>query len=154
MASNIDHLIGNCTQGNPNAAKSFLEFREDGIESTFRFIEAGDPTIPEIGDGITYTANLFDSNNVFIGTKDISLVFTKQLGNGDFIANLEETISLHDGQIYTQGTINATAFEQLKAQKVDIIGGTGVYEGVRGKETITQLDPNIFDEASVSLKIN
>jgi hypothetical protein len=145
MAKNtIDPLTGQKT----------LEFIEDGIESTFRFIEAGDPRVTEIGDGLSYTANLLDSNNNISGTKDISFVFTKELGNGEFIVSLQETVHLPGGDIFLQGAINANDLEALKRQKVDIIGGSGIYEGVKGKEYVTQLNSDVLDVASISLAIH
>lgn len=131
-----------------------LEFTQDGIESTFRFTEAGDPNVLEVGDGLSYTANLYDSNNVFAGTKDISFVLTEQLEDGDYIANVEETTYLPCGEIYTLGSINATEFDQLKCQKIDIIGGSGIYDGVTGKEYITRLDSDVLDVSSISFKFS
>ncbi|WP_152591926.1 allene oxide cyclase barrel-like domain-containing protein [Nostoc sphaeroides] len=118
------------------------------------FIEAGDPRVREIGDGLSYKANLFDSNNNISGTKDITLVFTKELKNGDFIASVVETVHLPGGDIFLQGAINVNDFEALKTQKIDIIGGSGIYEGVKGKEYITQLNSDVFDVASISLAIH
>ena len=131
-----------------------LEFTEDGIESTFKFIEAGDPNVLEVGDGLSYAANLYDSNNVFAGTKDISWIFTEQLENGDYIANVEETVDLPCGEIYTLGSINATELGQLKSQKIDIIGGSGIYDGVTGEEYITRLDSDVSDVSSISFKFS
>lgn len=148
-----DALLGKATGVNSNATK-FLEFTEDGIDSTFKFTDAGDQKpLSEIGDALSYTANLFDSNGVFAGTKDISFEFTKQLGNGDFIAEIETTLHLANGEIYTQGTINVTDFQKLKTQNNQIIGGSGIYEGARGIEKITQLNVGVLDVLESSLVI-
>ncbi|MDF5722020.1 MAG: hypothetical protein PUP91_16355 [Rhizonema sp. PD37] len=152
MTNTTDALTGAKTTQDQLGATT-LTFKEDGIESTFKIIEVGTPGVTEVGDGLSYKANLINSNNVLVGTKDISFVFTKQQKNGDFIAFVKETVSLPGGDIFTQGSINANKLEDLIPQRIDIVGGTGIYANAQGKETITQLDRNVEDVANISLKI-
>jgi hypothetical protein len=57
-----------------------------------------------------------------------------------------------------QGELNLTGrFLQLKPEKLDIISGSGAYEGAHGKETITKLPPqpgSSYSFYSVELVIN
>lgn len=138
----------------PLTGKKTLEFREEGIASTFQPTDVGEPGLfNSVGDGLTYTANLFDSDDVLIGTKDVSFVFTKQLGNGAFIASSEETINLSGGTIKIEGEVNAAKVEALKPDKLQIVGGTGIYEGARGIQTVRQVEIGILDVFDVSLVI-
>lgn len=89
-----------------------------------------------------------------VGTKDITFKFTKQLGNGDFLADVTEVTYLPGGEIYTMGSINANALEDLKRQKLDVVGGAGIYEGIKGKEYVTQLDSSVLDVANISFEIH
>jgi hypothetical protein len=129
-----------------------LAFTEDGIENTFNFSDAGDQVpLSEIGDSLSYTSNLFDSNGMLAGTKDITFTLINQLENDDFIAEIETTLNLPDGEIYTQGIININQFQQLQPQNNQIIGGSGVYEGIRGTEEIRQLNLGVVDVLGSSL---
>ncbi|MBW4599171.1 MAG: hypothetical protein KME29_06030 [Calothrix sp. FI2-JRJ7] len=134
-------------------SKSSFTFRESGI-SNFKIFEAGDPAKTEVGDAVSYTTNLFDLNNNLVGTKDISFKFVKELGNGQFIADTTEIIYLPDGRIFLQGQINADKLVNTKRQKIDIVGGSGIYEGVKGKEYLTQPDSNVLDVVNITLKLN
>ena len=150
---NTDDLLGFVTPVNPTAAR-FLQFREDGIESTFQFTDVGEPGLfNSIGDGITYTSNLFDTNDILVGTKDVSVTYTQQLGNQQFLALIQENIKLPGGTIETQGTINVNLTEQLIPQNIAIIGGTGIYDGASGLETVRQLELGVLDVLDISLVI-
>ena len=150
---NTDDLLGFVTPVNPTAAR-FLQFREDGIESTFQFTDVWEPGLfNSIGDGITYTSNLFDTNGILVGTKDVSVTYTQQLGNQQFLAVLQENVKLPGGTIETQGTINATLAEQLIPQNILIVGGTGIYEGASGLEIVRQLELGVPDVLDISLVI-
>lgn len=148
---NSDSLVVNTsdeTNFSVNAKAAKFNFREDAIESTIKLIDVGNPAVIEIGDGVNYKSNLLDSNNNVIGTKDSSTLFVRQRENGDFIANRNETIHLPGGDIFTQGLINVNKLGQLQRQKIDIIGGNGIYENARGSETVLLLsgdDPTIAD---------
>ena len=146
-----DSLLGTATQGIPNLAR-FFQFREDGIEETFNFTFEGQPGVfDSIGDGGSYSAYLFDLNGNIAGTKDASFILNQQLENGDLLASVQETINLPEGQIFTQGTINATATEHLIPQSIPIVCGTSLYSGAFGIETVRQLELGVLDVFDITL---
>lgn len=113
-----------------------------------------------IGGKADFTANLFapDTNNLrddsaeILGTKTANLTVIAQLGNGDFIADVEETITLPNGVISTEGLFNIRRLEAGETQTVSIVDGTGDFEELGGVENITQPQLNIFDVVDISLR--
>ena len=148
-----DDLIGFVTPVNTTAAR-FLRFKEDVIESTAQFTDVGEPgLLNSIGDGGVYTSNLFDNNGNLIGTKDTSFTFTEQLGNQQVLALTQENINLSGGTIQTQGTTNVTLGEQLIPQNLTVVGGTGIYDGAFGLETVRQSELGVLGVFDISLLI-
>lgn len=146
-----DSLLGTATQDSAKMA-AFFQLREDGIEEKFNFTFVGQPGVfDSIGDGGSYSAYLFDSNGNIAGTKDASFILNQQLENGDLLASVQETINLPEGQIFTQGTINATAVEHLIPQSIPIVGGTNIYSGAFGIETVRQLELGVLDVFDTTL---
>lgn len=159
--SNPDILLGEEASVNSNTAK-FLEFREKA--TSVDFIELDNiPGITSVGEGISFEANLYepgtdlfdDIPDEVLGTKSATYTAVNpiQLGNGDFILNGLETITLPDGEIFAEGRINATALERLEPQKIQITGGSGIYDNAHGIETIQQVFPDVFDVVDISLVI-
>ena len=148
-----DALTGATSTSPDKLGATQLTFKEKAINSTLKFNVIGDPGVTEVGDSVSYKSNLYNSNNVFVGTKDTSFIFTKQQKNGDFIALVDETFHLPGGDIFTQGSINTNALTAGKTQKIDIINGTGIYDDAHGTERIKQPSPapDMFD---ITLKIN
>ena len=148
-----DDLLGFVPPVNPTAAR-FLRFKEDVIESTAQFTDVGEPgLLNSIGDGGVYTSNLFDNNGNLIGTKDTSFTFTEQLGNQQVLALTQENINLSGGTIQTQGTTNVTLGEQLIPQSLTVVGGTGIYEGAFGLETVRLSELGVIGVFDISLLI-
>lgn len=148
-----DDLLGFVTPVNPTAAR-FLRFREDVIESTAQFTDVGEPGLfNSIGDGGVYTSNLFDTNGNLVGTKDTSFTFTEQLANQQVLALTQENINLTGGTIQTQGSINVTLGEQLIPQNITVVGGTGIYDGAFGLETVRQSELGVIGVFDISLVI-
>ena len=148
-----DDLLGCITPVNPTAAR-FLRFREDVIESTAQFTDAGEPGLfNSIGDGAVYTSNLFDTNGNLVGTKDTSFTYTEQLGNQQLLAEVQEKINLTGGTIQTQGTVNVTLGGQLIPQNVTVVSGTGIYEGASGLSIIRQSELGVLGVFDISLLI-
>jgi hypothetical protein len=140
-------------------AGEFLSFTEQAV--SFRFIEVdGILDLTSVGEGISFEANLYElgtnlSDNVpdeILGTKSASFIAVRQLGNGEFIAEAEETITLAEGQIFTTGTINLIGLETQKPQRLEIVGGTGIYENLEGIEELVQPSPFVFDVVNLSFQ--
>ncbi len=147
-----DVLTGATPTSDKLTGSTTLQFREVPITSTFKFTGSGTPAKSNVGDVESYTADLFDSNNVLVGTKDINVVYFKQLKNGDVIGNLNEIFHLRGGEIFTQGTFDQPKFlEGSKPIETNIIGGSDTYSNVHGKETITNLFTNTPGEVSTRL---
>lgn len=147
-----DVLTGTTPTCDKLTGSTTLQFKEVPIVSTLKYTGSGTPASSHVGDIESYTANLFDSNNVFVGTKDINNIFVRQLKNGDIIGNLHEVYHLYRGEIFTDGTFNQTKFlGSLKPITTNIIGGTNAYSNVHGQETIINLATNTAGEVSTSL---
>ncbi|MEH2279410.1 MAG: hypothetical protein V7K40_32660 [Nostoc sp.] len=147
-----DVLTGTTATCDRLTGATTLQFKEVPIVSTLEFTGSGTPASPNVGDIQSYTANLFDSNNVFVGTKDINNIFVRELKNGDIIGNLHEIYHLSSGEIFTDGIFNETKFlGALKPITTNIIGGTNTYSNVYGQETIINLATNTAGEVSTSL---
>ena len=121
------------------SAADQLGFNE---QLTFFKIDDREPVGQQsVGDVLTLKSVLFnaDTGNPE-GTKDLSCETIEQRNNGDLIIFCKETTTLPNGTINTEGEINATKFDRFfYPEKLEITGGTGAYEGARGKETITRI---------------
>lgn len=139
----------------PWTGQKTVNLIEDGIESNFNFFDKGKPGLfNDIGDGGIYDSILYDENGNQVGFTTTEFVFVKELGNDTFKAEITNTLNFgNDDTITLGGTINVQKFEALKPANIDIIGGTGIYEDVRGKATINQLQLNVLDEVGISLQI-
>lgn len=139
----------------PLTGQKTVNLTEDGIPTTFNFVDKGKPGLfNDIGDGGTYDSILYDKNGNQVGSSTTEFVFVKQLGNDTFKADITNTLDFGNGNTITlDGTINVQKFEALKPANIDIVGGTGIYEDVRGKATINQLELNVLDNVGISLQI-
>ncbi len=138
------------------------EFPKNFREETTGISFTGEDAIPlnSIGDGATFSANLYaPGTNVFddepdevLGTKTGKFNIVAQLGNGDFIGEIESTIELDDGQIFTKGLFNIRELEALESQTIQIVGGTGSFENERGVEQLTQPELDVLEVVDISLQ--
>ena len=127
----------------------FLSFREQ--QTTFEPIEInGTGNIDTIGEGASFEANfyapgtdLFDNQpDEILGTKTATFEVTAQLGNGDFIAFIDETNELPGGKIFAEG------IQIGRDINLPITGGTGSFENLIGVDNVTIRDDiglGIFD---------
>ena len=148
-----DALTGSTSTYPDKLGATQLTYNEELIGSTLKFNDLGDPGVIKVGDSVSSQSNLYNSNNIFVGTTDNSTIFTKQRKNGDLIALVRETFHLPGGDIFAQGSVNTNALAGGKTQKIDIISGTGIYDHAHGIEIIKALSstPDVFD---ITLKIN
>ncbi len=97
------------------------------------------------GDQEIFKSVLKDSTGTVVGRKETTCLLDQPTPNGDFVVDCNEIIFLgqdKNNALIASGKINLTGkFFELKPQKIDIIGGTGIYAGAKGKETITRLRP-------------
>ena len=116
--------------------------------------------VPSIGEGATFSANLYapgtdlsdDRPDELLGTKAEELKAIAQLGNGDLISEVTETIQLPTGNISIKGLLNNRELQSGETQTVPIVGGTGNFNNERGVQKITQPDPSVFDILDLSLQ--
>ena len=137
---------------NSAIASTKLEFVEKQI--LVRQIDNGDNVPRTIGDIEIFASVLVDANDVLQGTKETKCVLDRVTPNGDAVVFCTEKIFLSGGKLVAEGELNLTGrFFKLKPEKLDIIGGDGVYADAKGKETITKLipEPGLY---SVELAIN
>jgi hypothetical protein len=136
-------------------AATKLEFVEQ--TTSFSRTDNGDG-IESVGDREEYTSVLLVPGTETVqGTKETKCLLNRVTPSGEYVIFCTETISLLSGngdQLFAAGEINLTGkFFKFKPQRLDIIGGTGIYSSAKGKETITRLDPEP-GRYSVELKIN
>jgi len=137
----------------------FLSFREETTSISFTGLEDGIP-LNAIGDGATFSANLYapgtdvfdDEPDEVLGTNGGEFNIVAQLGNGEFIAEIETTFELDDGQIFTKGIFNIQELEAVETQTVQIVGGTGNFKNERGVELLTQPELNVLTVVDISLQ--
>ena len=147
-----DALTGTATTPDKLTGSTTLQFREVPVLSTFKYTGTGTPSNSNVGDVESYTADLFDSNNVLVGTKDISDIYFKREKNGDVIGNLNEIFHLKNGEVFTHGTFDQAKFLQgSKPIEANIIGGTDTYSNLTGTETIINLRTSTPGEVSTTL---
>ena len=145
-----------------SSSGEFLSFAE--LTTDIEFIQV-DPIFgfTSIGEGARFEAELYapgtDVRNAepdeVLGTKTGELRAIAQLGNGEFIAEITETIQLPSGEIFTQGLFNVRELETSQPQIIPIAGGTGDFDSfndLRGVETITQPSLFVFDIVDITLQ--
>ena len=150
----IDYLWGGkgAVRGKQRAKR--ISLVEDGIESTFDFVDAGE--VPglfnEVGDGGSYEAVLLNESGEQVGTSSIEFEFVKQLGNGAFIAEVTDTLDFGDGNTITlEGKLNVEKFEDLKPARLGVVEGEGIFDGIGGKATLTQAELDVLDVINIDL---
>ena len=141
MAKNVDSLTGSNSVNSEAAGlgRTIIEFEE--ASTSFKFIDNGDGE-RGVGDTIKVGANLSDPDTgEVIATKEATYTAIKQRGNGNIIAQGEETITfLDDGdKIFTSGKFSQTDNEAGETNKLRIVGGTGDFENAKGFEFFTQI---------------
>ena len=139
--------------------EEFLSFKE--LTTDIEFIQVDSIFgFTSIGEGAIFEADLFapganvrnSEQDELLGTKTGEFTAIAQLGNGEFIAEITETTQLPTGEIFTEGLFNVRELETSETQTIQIAGGTGDFNDVRGVETITQPDLFVFDIVDVSFQ--
>ena len=139
-AKNIDPLTGNKNYVDPKTAglgRTTFEFEE--ITTNFIPIDNGDG-VRGVGDSILVEADLLDPQGNLVATKEATYTVIKERGNGDIIAEGEETITFVDDgdRIFTFGKYNRTDNEAGETSRLRIVGGTGDFDDAKGFTSFTQ----------------
>lgn len=151
------------------APEEFLSFREEFVAESIEFTEVnGVEGINTIGEGPSFNSNWYapgtdlsdDEPDKVLATKTAGYKVFAQLGNGDLIGEIEETIQFVDGsfagdKIFTTGFLIAGLAPSGGTTTLRIIGGTGSFEDIRGVENIIGVGPSmpgVFDISLLSLK--
>ena len=126
-------------------------FREEVVLETVELTEVnGLEGINGFGEGPSFTANWLDDDNNVVANKTASYKTVFQLGNGDLIGNIQETIKFVDGplkgdEISTEGFLIANLAGAGGIISYPVVSGTGIFEDIRVVEDITGGIPFIFD---------
>ena len=150
------------------ADESFLSFTEELIlASGAEIIDVdGINGISTIGEGFTtFEANWYASDTELSDAEPDTVLATiigdstviAQLGNGDLIAEIEETIQFVDGpfigdEITTKGLIKP-GLDSIGTSTLPIVSGTGNFEDLVGIETVTGFDSSMPNIVDVSLSL-
>jgi hypothetical protein len=107
-------------------------------------------TGPSALDQFIFAGDVFDRpGGVFLGTAGGSCT---TLSGTQSACNA--TFSLAGGQIVVQGVADSAAlFEAGQAVPLDIVGGSGIYQGARGDGTI-QVPPDVPDQKDANFVLN
>lgn len=146
------------------ASESFLSFTGELIPSTIEIIDVdGIDGVSTIGEGFTtFKTNWYapgtdlsdDEPDTVLATETATFTVIAQLGNGEFIDELEETIQFVDGpfvgdEITTKGLLKAgSADSGATTTTLPIVSGTGNFQDLNGVKTVTRFGysmPSIFD---------
>ena len=126
-------------------------FREEVVLETVELTEVnGLEGINGLGEGPSFTANWFDDDNNVVANKTASYKTDFQLGNGDLIGDIQETIKFVDGplkgdEISTEGFLIANLAGAGGIISYPVVSGTGTFEDIRVVENITGGTPFVFD---------
>jgi hypothetical protein len=137
------------------APGEFLSFREKIVPESIKLTEVnGVEGTNTIGEGPSFDSNwyapgtdLFDDEpDQVLAIKTAAYKVFAQLGNGDLIGEINETIRFVDGplagdQIFTAGFLKAGLAPSGGTTTLRIIGGTGSFKDIRGVENITSVGP-------------
>ena len=142
----------------PSTKKPSFDFSllEDGIETTFRFEDVGNVPgiLNEVGDTGSNEAILFNEAGESVGTSVDEFEFVKQLTDGAFISEIEDILDFGEGNTITlAGSLNVKQFEALQPADVEIVSGEGVFDGAKGKATLTQAELDVLDVIEIDLSI-
>ncbi|MGB6299124.1 MAG: calcium-binding protein [Rivularia sp. (in: cyanobacteria)] len=127
------------------------KFPQNFIEVTtgFNLIESNDkPGLNNFGEILRIDANLFkpDDNEKVVATKEAEFKVIAQLGNGEFINSIQETVNFTKGGSFkTQGIfigIGGGGFLSGETQTFSIINGTGRFKNLRAVEDVTVTNPD------------
>ncbi len=147
------------------ATEEFLSFREEIVVESIEITELnGIEGTNSIGEGPSFNSNWYAPGTDLSDNEPDSVLATKtaayqviaQLGNGDFIAEIEETIQFVDGsdagdKIFTKGFLEPGLAPSGGTTTLQIIGGTGSFKNIRGVENITGIGPSMPGVLDVSL---
>lgn len=122
----------------------------DGI---FEFNPGDDFLFNEVGEGARFSADLQNAKGDIVGTSVTSFEITEEVPNDGTenagLAYFETALDFGSGTVVLGGEIDIQTLEDLEPQQVNVLGGTGVYEGIRGVAFIEQpgQEINIVDYA-------
>ena len=133
------------------ASESFLSFTEEVILSDVETIDVdGIDGVSTIGEGPVFESNWYAPNtdlsdaepDTVLATKTAAYTAIAQLGNGELIAEIEETIQFVDGpfigdEITTEGLLIPGLAPSGGTTSLPIVSGTGNFEDRNGIEAIT-----------------
>ncbi|MDY6896830.1 MAG: hypothetical protein SWZ49_01970, partial [Cyanobacteriota bacterium] len=126
-------------------------FREEIVLESINLTELnGVEGINGLGEGPSFTANWLDDDNNVVANKTASYKTVFQLGNGDFIGNIQETIKFVDGpstgdEISTEGFLIANFAASGGTISFPVISGTGTLKNIPLVENITGGNPFLYD---------
>ncbi|MEO1761022.1 MAG: calcium-binding protein [Cyanobacteria bacterium J06629_18] len=126
-------------------------FREEIVLESINLTEVnGVEGINGLGEGPSFTANWLDDDNNVVANKTASYKTVFQLGNGDLIGNIQETIKfvggpLNGDEISTEGFLVANLASAGGTISYPVVSGTGTFEDIRVVENITGDTPFIFN---------
>lgn len=144
------------------ASESFLSFTEEVIPSSVEIIDVdGIDGVNTIGEGPIFEANWYAPDtdlsdaepDTVLATKTAAYTVIAQLGNGELIGEIEETIQFVDGpfvgdEITMKGLLKAGLAPSGGTTILQIVSGTGSFENLNGIEAVTgsgAATPGIFD---------
>ena len=133
------------------ASESFLSFTEEVILSDVEIIDVdGIDGVSTIGEGPIFESNWYAPNtdlsdaepDTVLATKTAAYTVIAQLGNGELIAEIEETIQFVDGpfigdEITTKGLLKPGLAPSGGTTTFPIVSGTGNFQDLIGIEAIT-----------------
>ncbi|MEO1763604.1 MAG: hypothetical protein AAFR83_16920 [Cyanobacteria bacterium J06629_18] len=136
-------------------------FREEIITQSIELTEENqNGIIDAIGESVRNDSNFYapdtnlsdDEPDEVLGTKTTAFDAIAQLGNGEFILDIKETIELTDGKIFTSGLISQEIFFSGENLKIPIVDGTGQFQGIKGVQNVTLFDVSPFTITDISLE--
>ncbi|MGB6298669.1 MAG: calcium-binding protein, partial [Rivularia sp. (in: cyanobacteria)] len=143
----------------------FLNFLEQIVFESIEITEVnGIEGTNSIGEGPSFISNWYaagtnlldDEPDEVLATKTAGYKVIAQLGNGEFVGEIEETIQFVNGseagnKIFTQGFLEPTLAPSGGTTTLQIVGGTGSFKNIRGLESVTGI-PSIPGALDVSLE--
>lgn len=141
------------------APNEFLSLREQLSVLQFSNDVDGIPGLDRIGESLEFETNVYAANtdlfdnepDPVLGTKTGTVEVIAQLGNGEIIDKVEETIQLSNGNIFTKGFVGGDAILSGETTTVQIIGGTDKFKDISGVENVTAPDLNNLSVVDLSL---
>lgn len=101
---------------------------------------------------------MLDEEGNQIGTSESVFEVVKELESDTGAVNrgiafVSNTLELEGGTISIEGTLNIEEFEDLEPFKLKVIGGTGIFEGAKGKAIFQQQQENVLDIVEIDLRV-